>query len=251
MTVRSGSATPSVAQGEDQGRTFRLPLTRDRFVEIATAARREQHTYLGFLAELVVTECEGRDRRRTQQLIAAAGLPNRKRLEDLSFDPDSATDVAVRGRLADCDWVSAGSALCVVGAPGTGKTHLLTGLGIRAAEAGHRVRYAQARTLVAELAEAAEGDQRAGVIAHYGDVDLLLIDDLDRLRLDHRGAELLLAVLTARDEPCAVASAAERPLSALPKTFTDPRLCAAIVERLTRDGHVIDTGSRPYRGSLR
>lgn len=31
------------------------------------------------------------------------------------------------------------------------------------------------------------------------------------------------------------------------KTFTDPRLCAAIVERLTFGGHIIETGTDSYR----
>lgn len=31
------------------------------------------------------------------------------------------------------------------------------------------------------------------------------------------------------------------------KTFTDPRLCAAIVDRLTRSGAIIETGTQPYR----
>jgi hypothetical protein len=30
-------------------------------------------------------------------------------------------------------------------------------------------------------------------------------------------------------------------------TFTDPRLCAAIVDRLTFDAHIITTGSGSYR----
>ena len=65
---------------------------------------------------------------------------------------------------------------------------------------------------------------------------------------DRQGrAELLLAVLTEREQRCAVASAADAPFSSLRKTFTDPRLCAAIVDRLTFGGHVIDTGDRAYR----
>ncbi len=30
-------------------------------------------------------------------------------------------------------------------------------------------------------------------------------------------------------------------------TFTDPRLCAAIVDRLTFDAHIITTGTDSYR----
>jgi hypothetical protein len=32
-----------------------------------------------------------------------------------------------------------------------------------------------------------------------------------------------------------------------PKTFTDPRLCAAIVDRLTFNGAIIETGTDSYR----
>lgn len=32
-----------------------------------------------------------------------------------------------------------------------------------------------------------------------------------------------------------------------PKTFTDPRLCAAIVDRLTFAGQIIETGTTSYR----
>jgi hypothetical protein len=33
----------------------------------------------------------------------------------------------------------------------------------------------------------------------------------------------------------------------LAKTFTDPRLCAAIVDRLTFGGNIIETGTGSYR----
>jgi hypothetical protein len=42
-------------------RTLRLPTIRSRFGEIAAAAEREQLSYLGFLAELVMAECDDRD----------------------------------------------------------------------------------------------------------------------------------------------------------------------------------------------
>jgi DNA replication protein DnaC len=41
-----------------------------------------------------------------------------------------------------------------LGPPGTGKTHLATGLAIRACQAGHRVQFATAAEWVARLADA-------------------------------------------------------------------------------------------------
>ena len=53
------------------------------------------------------------------------------------------------------------------------------------------------------------------------------------MELDRRGAELLFQVLTDREEPSAIAIASNEPFSGWTKTFIDPRLCAAIVDRLT------------------
>ena len=130
---------------------------------------------------------------------------------------------------------------------GTGKTHLLISLGTLAAEAGYRVRYTLASKLVNELVEAADERQLSKLIARYGRVDLILIDELGYLELDRRGAELLFQVLTEREERSAVAIASNEPFSRWTKTFTDPRLCAAVVDRLTFAGQIIQTGTVSYR----
>ena len=67
------------------------------------------------------------------------------------------------------------------------------------------------------------------------------------MELDRRGAELLFQVLTEREERSAVAIASNEPFSGWTKTFTDPRLCAAIVDRLTFAGQIIETGTASYR----
>ena len=67
------------------------------------------------------------------------------------------------------------------------------------------------------------------------------------MELDRRGAELLFQVLTEREEKTAVAIASNEAFSGWTKTFTDPRLCAAIVDRLTFGGNIIETGTNSYR----
>ena len=70
---------------------LRLPTIRDRFAEIAAAADREQLTYRGFLAELLMAECDDRDRRRAVRRIHAPGSPGAKRLDDFDFDANPAS----------------------------------------------------------------------------------------------------------------------------------------------------------------
>ena len=60
-------------------------------------------------------------------------------------------------------------------------------------------------------------------------------------------AELLFEVLTEREEKSAIAIASNEPFSGWTKTFADPRLCAAIVDRLTFAEQIIETGTTGYR----
>jgi DNA replication protein DnaC len=59
--------------------------------------------------------------------------------------------------------------------------------------------------------------------------------------LDRSGAELLFQALTEREEKNSVAIASNSSFSGWTKTFTAPRLCAAIVDRLTFGGIIIGT----------
>ncbi|GGS09410.1 hypothetical protein GCM10010236_74850 [Streptomyces eurythermus] len=54
-------------------------------------------------------------------------------------------------------------------------------------------------------------------------------------------------LLTEREEKNSVAIASNESFGGWTKTFTDPRLCAAIVDRLTFNGTIIETGTDSYR----
>jgi hypothetical protein len=67
-----------------------------------------------------------------------------------------------------------------------------------------------------------------------------------RTRRPPRGAELLFQVLTEREERASVA-VASAPFSEWGQTFADPRLAAAVVDRLTFRARIIETGNESYR----
>ena len=228
-------------------RALGLPTIREHVEQHLAAAEREHHSYAGFLAELLLAECDDRETRRRTRRIREAAFPRPKRLEDFDYTANPDVNPATINALATGNWVASGAPLCLIGDSGTGKTHLLIGLGTAAAEAGYRVRYVLASRLVNELAEADSDHQLNKIIARYGRIDLLCLDELGYLSLDRRGAELLFQVLTEREERASVAIATNEPFSSWPSTFTDPRLCAAIVDRLTFDGHIIETGTTSYR----
>ncbi|MFJ2828526.1 IS21-like element helper ATPase IstB [Streptomyces sp. NPDC087263] len=248
VTRHRGLTEPAADAAIDAAcRNLRLPTMRGQFSELADAAARDQMTYRGSLAELLMAECDDRNRRRSERRIKAAGFPREKVLRTFEFDANPAIDPAAIHTLASYDWVRKGLPLCLIGDRGTGKSHLLIALGTEAAMAGFRVKYVLATKLVNELVEAADEKLLTKTIARYGRVDRLCIDELGYMELDQRGAELLFQVLTECEEKNSVAIASNESFSSWTKTFTDPRLRAAIVDRLTFGGNIIETGSDSYR----
>lgn len=96
-------------------RSLRLPTIRQRFGEIASAAEREQLTYRGFLVELLLAECDDRDRRRSVRRVRSAGFPREKWLADFDYDANPAINPALIHILTSCEWVRKGEPLCLIG----------------------------------------------------------------------------------------------------------------------------------------
>lgn len=228
-------------------RALGLPSVREQAAPIAAAAARARLSHKAFLAEVLTAECDDRDARRRIRRVNEAKFPRAKRLEDLDVTALEGLPPATLADLAACGWVDAGEPVVLLGDSGTGKTHLLIGLGTAAAEQGRRVRYATTAALVNELVEAADDKQLSRVLGRYARLDLLCLDEVGYVHLDPRGAELLFQVITEREEKASIACASNAPFSEWGTTFTDPRLAAAVVDRLTFRAHIIQTGTQSYR----
>jgi DNA replication protein DnaC len=240
------SDTAALAAIGAAARELKLPTVRADAARLAEIAVRERQTHLAYLAEILSAEIDDRTGRRRTRRIAEARFPRIKRLADFSTDaiPGIAATLAT---LAAGAWIDAGQPLVLLGDSGTGKTHLLIGLGLTACEQGRRVRYATTAQLVNELAEAADNRQLSRVVARYGRLDLLLLDELGYVQLDPRGAELLFQIITEREERASIAIGTNLPFSEWGTVIPDPRLVAAIVDRITFNAHILETGTQSYR----
>ncbi|MER6372865.1 ATP-binding protein [Streptomyces mirabilis] len=72
------------------------------------------------------------------------------------------------------------------------------------------------------------------------------MDGLGHLELDRRSAEMLFQILTGRGERKSIAVASNEGVRGWRRTFTDPRLCAAIVDGPTFNAALSATGTEPY-----
>ena len=211
-------------------RELKLPTVRDQATRLAEIATRERQTHLACLAEVLAAELDDRSGRRRARRIAEARSPRLKRLADFNAD---AVPSLTPGQLAR---LASGTIPGPRRASGTGKTHLLIGLGLAACEQGRRARYVATAALVNELVEAADQRALSRVVGRYGRLDLLLLDELGYVQVDpprrrtalpdhHRTRRTSLH--RDRDQP---------PLQRMGHRLPDPRLAAVISTRC--DGNV-------------
>jgi DNA replication protein DnaC len=227
MSITEAAALAAIGAATAE---LRLPTIRDQAGRLAELAVRERHTHLGFLAEVLSAEVDDRTERRRARRVAEAKFPRIKRLSDFNIDAVPTINPAELASLAGGGFMDTGEPVVLLGDSGTGKTHLLIGLGLAACEQGRRVRYITCAQLVNELVEAADDRRLSRVVGRYGRLDLLCLDELGYVQLDPRGAELLFQVITEREEKASVALATNLPFSEWGTVFPDPRLVAAIVD---------------------
>jgi DNA replication protein DnaC len=228
-------------------RELHLPTVRDEAVRLAEIALRERHSYLAFLAEVLATEIDERGARRRTRRITEARFPRLKRLADFDLSAAPTIQPAQLAALASGTYLDAGEPVVLLGDSGTGKSHLLIGLGLAACEQGRRVRYITTAKLINDLVEAADERVLSRVVARYGRLDLLLLDELGYVHIDPRGAELLFQIITEREEKASIGIGTNLPFSEWGSVFPDPRLVAAIIDRVTFHAHIIETGTQSYR----
>src|SRR6476619_4507507 len=120
-------------------RALKAPTLREAVPRLVERARAESWTHEEFLAACLQREVAARESHGGEARIRFARFPARKALEDFDYDHQRSLKREIIAHLGTLDFVTAKDNVVFLGPPGTGKTHLSIGLGIRACQAGHRV----------------------------------------------------------------------------------------------------------------
>ena len=171
-------------------RALKAPTLRAAVDRLAGRARAESWTHEEFLAACLQREVAARESHGGEGRIRAARFPARKSLEDFDFDHARGLKREQIAHLGTLDFVTARENVVFLGPPGTGKTHLATGLAIRACQAGHRVLFATASQWVDRLAGAHHDERLQDELRRLGRYPLLVIDEVGYIPFEPEAANL-------------------------------------------------------------
>src|SRR6266853_4537109 len=85
------------------------------------------------------------------------------------------------------------------------------------------------------------------VLARWMRYDVIALDEVGYVPLAEIGAEFLFQVIAERAERATLIVTTNLPFSEWTQVFPNPRLCKALLERVTDRAHIIETGTESYR----
>lgn len=226
---------------------LRLPTVGGQFLRLAEQAAKGNQSHVSYLEALLGMEMEERERHAVARRIQEARFPVVKTLEDFDFAAAPQIPAMQFRRLAEGEYLRRHEPVILIGETGTGKTHLATALAVAACRQRKRVRFTTAAELVTELIEARDANELNRVRGRWTRYDLLVIDEMGYVVMPDAAAEMLFQVVAGRAEQAGMIVTTNLPFSEWTTMFPNARLCKAMLDRLTDQAHIIETGSESYR----
>ncbi len=228
-------------------RALKAPALRESVTRLAERARTESWTHEEFLIACLQREVSARESHGGEGRIRAARFPARKSLEDFDYDHARGLKREVIAHLGTLDFVTARDNAVFLGPPGTGKTHLATGLAIRACQAGHRVAFATAAGWVARLAEAHHAGRLQSELIRLGRYPVLVVDEVGYIPFEAEAANLFFQLVSARYERASLIVTSNKPFGRWGEVFGDDVVAAAMIDRLVHHAEIIALKGDSYR----
>jgi DNA replication protein DnaC len=232
-----------------------IDLCDETLDDVLSWALHERPSYTQLLERVLGQVAARRRERTTERRIVSSGIKVRKALEtfDWSFQPKLGR--AAIEELAGLGFISRRQDLLITGKSGTGKSHILTAIAIRACQAGLAVRFARFADVLAELhAGLADGSYERR-LRRWCSADFVVLDDVGLGQVPPQpdaptAAHMLFNLIDLRHQRGSTAITSNIKLSAWGKYLGDATVTAAVLDRLAMTAIRLDIDGPSYRQHL-
>lgn len=227
---------------------LRLPTIKRLAPEVCDQSDREGWPARHLLERLFEHEMTERGIRRIERHRIDSGLNHDKRLSNFDFTAVPAISRAQITAIAEgLEWLNRGGNILAFGAPGSGKTHLLSGIGHALIDAGKRVFFTRCSDLVQRLQAARRDLRLPQELARLDRFDLLILDDVSYVRRDQAETLVLFELIAERYERKSIALTANTPFSQWGEIFVDAAMTLAAIDRLVHHAVIFEMNVESYR----
>jgi len=226
---------------------LRLPVFRRDFKELATEAASQRLEFEEYLLKLMEREFELRVENRKKEQVRQAGFPARMYLSELDRTQLPAGAQEKLPLLERLDFIKSAQNVILAGNPGTGKTHIAVGLGLKACLQGYKVLFTTVHRLLTQLRESHSERTLRQLEMRFEKYDLVICDEFGYVSFDKNGAELLFNHLSLRAGRKSTIITTNLDFDRWEEIFGDPVLTAALVDRLTHKAYLVNMNGESYR----
>lgn len=170
-----------------------LPCLSDSLDELLAWARRERPSATALLERALAADAEHNLTRGIERRLKDSGLPDRPTLETFDFNFQPSIDKALVMQLGDLDFIRAHEDVVITGNAGTGKSHIVKAIAVRACSVGIKVIYRRFHVLMDELYAGLADNTYDKRLRRYSRVPVLIIDDVGLGRVRRSGDEPTMA----------------------------------------------------------
>ena len=229
---------------------LKLSIMRDMLSDTITEAESKGWDHRRFLQALLQQEVEQRIENRKYTRIKRANFPQLKYLQELVREELPADGRELLPELETLRFLSDKSPRNIImyGNPGTGKTHIAIGLGIKACLEGYNVYFTSIPHLLTQIREAKSNKTLQLLQARFVKYDLVICDEMGYVALDKESAEMLFNLISLRTGGVKSTSVTTNlPFTRWEEIIKDKVLCSALCDRLCHKAYLVNMTGQSYR----